>query len=391
MAQPSTIKKASASPTKLAKSPLLNVTNRVKTNTNNLTNQYKKSENTINAKRMMNATIEDIAKKYGFDFSRDYAKTQAEAEAQAKRNAFNGSIRENDTIFDETMGRIDSGLREGNTAIDNSFFKSYLEQRQSQANRGINAGIVAEQDLRLGMNQQAEMASMFRDANLARNQEANRYNNEDIRLQEALALVEQERLAQEDRLFQELRAKAFEMLNQERSMGIQIDSNEWKKIQDRISREFNLGNMDMDRISSEAEFTGRYGGAKTVAQLQREFQQRMEEAQLQLEKDKFSWQKQQAAAAAAARAAASRAAASRRRSSSSGGGGGSSSSSSKLASAFKQAQKKSSKSSIDRYYENQDRILTPSKAHKPVKLPGTRITPATDRSLSAWEKMRMMY
>lgn len=365
---------ATSSKTKTSQAPssaYQNIINNVKTNTANLEKKHNNNQTVINANRMMNATINDIAKKYGFDYSRDYAARQAEAEAQAKRNAYNSTKRDNVSANKDTLGQIDAGIKEGNQALDNSFFQAYLAQRQAQTNNGLNAGIAAEQDLRLGMNQQQQMASLYRDANLARNRENERFTNEDLRISEALSLVEQERLAQEDRLYQDLRQRAYENLMSERGMGLQISNSEWGKLQDRIAREYKIGDYRFDGVTQS-------------------FNQRMQEAQFKLQQDRFAWEKQQAAAAAAARAAAARASAARSSARSTSSSRGSSSSS--LASAFKQSQKKSSSSNLDRYYQNQDRILKPNPPYRDhAVIPGKRITPATDKSLSAWEKMRMMF
>lgn len=378
----------------MALSPLQNVVNNAKKTTTNLQNAYNNSTNVKTANSMMNSTVDGISKKYGFDFSRDYASQQAETEAQAKRNTYNNSIRQNTSTNQTTMKQIQDNLSQGNAALDNSFFQTYLQQRQAQANRGINSGISAEQDLRLGMNQQAQMASMYRDAATARTAEQNRFGNESLRLKEALGLVEQERAARENALYQELVQRAYDTISQERSYGLELSQSEWNKLQDQISRELNISQMDAERIMNEAELTGKYNGSRTAEQYDREFQQRMNQANLKLDQDQFSWQKQMDQADLALRQAAAARAAS--------GGSSSSSSSSKkttstkaapkatnLVNQFKAQQTSSAKSNITKYYENQNSKLTNSVVRKPVTLPGTRVTPATDKSLSAWSKMKM--
>lgn len=189
------------------------------------------NQNQINAQQMMNATVNDVAKKYGFDFSQDYANRQAEAIAQAKRNANTQMSRENQTMNQQTMKQIDMNLREGNQALDHSFFRNYLDQRQKQANTGMNAGIASEQDLRLGMNQQSAMSNLYRDASLARNQESQRFTNQSLALKDAASLIEQEKQAQAQQLFQELRKLGFDVLGQERNYGLGLDQYETSKAQ----------------------------------------------------------------------------------------------------------------------------------------------------------------
>jgi hypothetical protein len=302
--KPVTYKIESAPTTGKGITPLKGVTTGVANQANQAYANYQNSEAYQNAQRMQNATINDIAKKYGFDYSREYANRQAEAEAQAKRNAYNANIRQNDTLNKQNLTSIRNDVREGNTALDHNFMTDYLAQRQAQANRGMNAGITAEADLRLGMNQQAQMANIYRDAALARSKENDRYGNESLRLNEALALVEQERLAYEDRLYQDGLQRGFQNLNSERQYGLELDRNEWGKTQDLISRYFDLGEMDMNRIKSETEYSGLYNGNKTAEQLMRDFNMDMERKkfahQQAMDNARLALQRQQAAAAAAA-------------------------------------------------------------------------------------------
>lgn len=292
-------------------------------NYNQAMKNYENSKVVKNANQMMNATVDDVAKKYGFDFSRDYAKQQSEALAQAERNAYENSQRLNQSQNKMNTQRINNDVRSSNTDIDNSFFQNFLQQQQQQVNSGINAGIASDQDFRLGMAQQQALADVYRDANMNRQEEAMRFGNEQTRLSEALDLVEKQRIAKENELFQQLRQQGFENLMQERSQGLQMSQAEWSKAQDKIANMFNISKMDADRLIKEAEFSGKYNGVKTAEQLAREFAQNMQKQQMQLEKDKFAYQKQlDAQKMALQRAAASRSYSSGR---SSGGGGGSSS------------------------------------------------------------------
>lgn len=160
--------------------------------------------------RTESATIDDIAKKYGFDYSRDYAKRQAEAEAQAKRNAVADAQRKNSTNKQENLKAIDNNLMNMADSLDRNYFQQYMQQAQNQTNNGLNAGIAADQDLRLAMARQAEMGGAYRDANLGRMQENNRFTNDELRLAESLGLINQEALAREDSLFNDRLQQGFE-------------------------------------------------------------------------------------------------------------------------------------------------------------------------------------
>lgn len=131
------------------------------------------------------ATIKDIEKKFGFDYSRSYANKQAEVMAQAQKDAI-ASQRE----------RMEYETESAKTDLQHDFFNQYLQQRQELSDRGLNAGISAERDLRLEMNRQHVLADILANAQL-RGQELDR--DEARIVKEALAYAEQlynERLQQ---------------------------------------------------------------------------------------------------------------------------------------------------------------------------------------------------
>lgn len=297
-----------------AKTITNNYNNQAKQNQQQVTNrqnQYNNSDAKTNYDRMQNATIDDIAKKYGFDFSREYANRQAEAEAQAKRNAYNNSLRLNETQNQETMQQIENNVRESNTALDHNYFQQMLAQQQSQANSGLNGGIAADQNLRLAMNKQAQLADVYKDANLGRMQESNRFNNESTRLSEALALVEQQKTAQAQELYQELLMRGYDILGQDRNWARQVDRDA------RGDMEFDVGQLEkaLDRLRNNYEFDlGWNRQSERDARGDMEFDVgRIDDLdqqtwQRQFEQAKFDWQKKmQEAELALARQSAARA------------------------------------------------------------------------------------
>lgn len=185
--------------------------NRTKSGMNNIAEQnYLNSLNERNKPyasvnpdqyRTQEATIDDIAKKYGFDFSREYANRQAEAEAQAKRNAVEDAKRKNASNKELNMKGIDNNLMDMADGLDRNYFQKGLQQAQMQTENGLNGGIAADQNLRLAMSRQAEMGGAYRDANLGRMQENQRFTNDDLRLAEEMGLIDQQALAREDSLF----------------------------------------------------------------------------------------------------------------------------------------------------------------------------------------------
>lgn len=201
---------------------------------------------------MINATISDIAKKYGFDFSRDYANRQAEALAQAERNAYQNSLRQNQSLYEQNLRQIDTGIRNASNALDHEFFQQMLNQQQSQVNTGLNAGIAADQDLRLAMNKQAQLGSVYSQAENARQAELSRYSNEALRLREALDLVEKQRQANAEKMYQELLRQGYDILSNDRSYYNQVAGMEWQRYADMIAQQLQERQLEQQRQLEEA-------------------------------------------------------------------------------------------------------------------------------------------
>lgn len=223
-----------------------------------LYNQYMGSQAYQNQQKMQNATIQDIANKYGFNFSRDYANQQAEAQAQAQRNAYNNSLRQNQSQYKQSLSQIDKNIRDSNQAIDHSFFQNMLQQQQNQANNGLNAGIAADQNLRLGMNAQAQLADVYGQANLARQQATRDYGLEAQRLREALDLVEQQKLADAEKYYQDALMRGYDILGQERSYAASNAANEWARIADQVATALQQQQMaQQERLAKLTSSAGR--------------------------------------------------------------------------------------------------------------------------------------
>lgn len=141
----------------------------------------------LNQYRTELATIEDIAKKYGFDFSREYAQRQAEVLAQAQRD-------EIETSRERQQWETERAQQE----LEHDYFQEYLQQRQALADTGLNAGIAAERDLRLEMNRQYALADILANSQL--------YNQE---LDRRLATIAAEEQAYAERLYNERLQQGF--------------------------------------------------------------------------------------------------------------------------------------------------------------------------------------
>lgn len=121
------------------------------------------------------ATINDIAKKYGFDYSRAYAEKQAEVLAQAQRDQLQAS-----------RERMQKETDSAKTDLEHDFFQKYLQQQQGMADIGLNAGIASERNLRLDMSRQNVLGDILANAQL-RNQELDRDDSRITKEQHAYA------------------------------------------------------------------------------------------------------------------------------------------------------------------------------------------------------------
>lgn len=140
-----------------------------------------------NQYRMQNATAQDLTSRYGFDFTREYANRVAEAEKQARQRA-----------LQQQQQQLELAEREFNRRLSQDYYQRYLEQMQGLANRGMNAGIAADANLRLQMNRQNQAASYMAQNRLQRDQ-----------IQQQLANLDQEAQARAEQLYQERLAQMF--------------------------------------------------------------------------------------------------------------------------------------------------------------------------------------
>lgn len=134
----------------------------------------------FNTQKLNNATAQDLATKYGFDYSPEYARRQAEAEAQVKRL---GTQRQVD--------QLNADLKNYQSSLDQSFYLQGLNQQQNQVNTGMNAGISQDQNLRLAMNKQNNLGQYQRS-----------YQAQMNALQQQLSGIESERMARQESIYQ---------------------------------------------------------------------------------------------------------------------------------------------------------------------------------------------
>jgi hypothetical protein len=228
--------------------------------------QYNTSQEHQNAQKWQNGTINDVASKYGFDFSQGYANQQAETAAAAQRNQYNAASRENQTANKQTVNQINSDLKQGVIGTENNFFQTYLQQRQSQANRGLNAGFQADQNLRLGMNQQAQLAGLYRDSANNKSKEMDRYNNQNQTISEALAQIEKQKAADSQKMYQDLLTQGYGMLGQERGWYNTLDQQRYGQYQDSIDNWYKEQDLLMKQQEAARAEAARQAAARASQQ-----------------------------------------------------------------------------------------------------------------------------
>lgn len=219
----------------------------------NYMNEYKTSQEYLNNQKWQNATIQDVANKYGFNFSQDYANQQAEVAAQAKRNEQQAAQRQNASANTNNIRSINDSLREGVIGTENSTFQQYLAQRQQQANKGINAGLQADQNLRLNMNAQSVLGGFYRDAARNKAAENERFTLENQKISEALAQVESEKNLQSTKLYQDMLAQGYGILGTERGYYNDLDSKVYGQTQDKLANYYREQELALQRARVAAD------------------------------------------------------------------------------------------------------------------------------------------
>jgi hypothetical protein len=125
-----------------------------------------------------------------------------------------------------------------------------MNQAQNQVNRGLNGGMVADQNLRLAMNKQNDVGKLWQDRNLASMQEDARYGNTTKTINDALAQIEKEKAANAQKLYQDLMQQAYGVISSDRSYGLQLDQNQWGKYQDLFNNDMATKNYNLAKSSA---------------------------------------------------------------------------------------------------------------------------------------------
>lgn len=210
----------------------------------------------------MNQTVDSIASKYGFSFNRDAARQQAESEAQALRDANAHAARQNESANKLNTGKIDANLMNMAEGLDRNYFQKMMQQQQNQVNGGLNAGIASDQDLRLQMARQAEMGGAYRDANLGKMSEQERFTNDQLRLTEALGTINQQALAREQGLMSDFEKQMYDVISNDRNFYQGAANMEWGQSQDLVNQY--LGQQDRLTSNFQADRAFDYGALRDI-------------------------------------------------------------------------------------------------------------------------------
>lgn len=194
---------------------------------------------------IQNATIADIGAKYGIDFSKDYATQQAEAQAQALRDANANQKRLNESQNKQNLQRIENNIMSANEQLDRDYFQRGLGMGQDQVESGLNAGIAADQALRLQMSRQAAMGDVYRDAGLGRMTEDQRFTNEGMRLEDALGTINQQALANAESMYRDMLTQGYGMLSNDRQFYADQDQRAWERMQAEVERAGQSGQNEL--------------------------------------------------------------------------------------------------------------------------------------------------
>lgn len=199
-----------------------------------------------NAQKLQGMTINDIAKKYGFDFSQKYANQQAKVAADAQRNTYNSQQRTNDSSHTNTMSRIQDQYDSSAGQLDHNYFKQFGNQQQSLADRGLNAGIAANANLQLGMNRQNDLTNLMKQSNSDRQQEDMRYSDQNQTISDALAQVDKQQSLDAKNNYQNLLSQGYNILNGDRSAATNWANMMWGQTSDQVNNNMDFANMNLN-------------------------------------------------------------------------------------------------------------------------------------------------
>jgi len=146
------------------------------------------------------AAIKDLKSKYGFNYDLEYANRQAAVERQQKQLA-----------LQQQRAAVDRDVQSMDRSLSHNYFMRYMNQAQNQANQGINAGMAADQNMRLQMARMSEMADIY-----------NKAFDQKRQIDEQLAMLPQEEKVRAEQLRNERLQQLFENALQLQQVGMDM-------------------------------------------------------------------------------------------------------------------------------------------------------------------------
>lgn len=190
------------------------------------------------------ASISDISKKYGFDYSRDYAEYQAENKFRPKLDDIK-SQRE----------RLHYEAERGMEGLEHDYFHQFRGQQQELANQRLNAGIAAERNFHLSREMQDDQAEILAQAQL-----------ENQRLDRERATTIREQAMYADALYDERLQQGFEnaldysrLQQQENQFMLDAELRQRNQLSKEQWREFRFNNMSAAERAKLAQDEAQFG------------------------------------------------------------------------------------------------------------------------------------
>ena len=168
------------------------------------------------------AAIKDLRNKYGFNYNPEFANRQAALERQSKQLA-----------LQQQRAAVDRDVQSADRSLSQNYFMRYMNQAQNQTNQGINAGMAADQNLRLQMSRMAEMADVYNKAFDTKRQ-----------IDQQLAMLPQEEKVRAEQLRNERLQQLFENAMELQRLGMDESARQeelklgWARLQEE-KRQFN--------------------------------------------------------------------------------------------------------------------------------------------------------
>jgi hypothetical protein len=188
----------------------------------------------------------------------DQSKRQSEAIAKQKQDALSSLINNLKTNQETALSGINNSVEDAKQGLEDRTFQQYLAARQQMANRGLaGSGIASDQDTRLLLQKQRDLAGIYRDASTRQAGVTGQFTNQLSDAQRQLAGINSEEIGAD--IFSKLYESGNKALMDKAGlyqkylgdlMGYDIDSQKNQFDYDKLSAE---QQQFYDKLSSEEQ------------------------------------------------------------------------------------------------------------------------------------------